>query len=98
MAGEHSCWNDATKLVQQKHRPDTPVEHVSLHTVAEMIKTAKDENTLILADYYLLSISQACANPLDKVEAHREKYFPSVRFRTLQDGLSHLDEYPDSIL
>ena len=99
MSGERSCWNDTVNIFQQKYRNDkSPVEHISLHTVAEMIKTAKDENTLILADYYLLSISQACANPSDKVQAHNDKFFPGVRFGTLQDGLSRLDEYPDSIL
>ena len=98
MSGERSCWNVTAKIIQQKYRPDSPIEHLSLHTVAEMIKIPKDENTLILADYYLLSISQACANPSDKVQAHKEKYFPGVRFRTLQDGLSQFDEYPDSIL
>lgn len=98
MSGERSCWNDTAKIVQQKYRPDSRIEHLSLHTVAEMIKVAKDENTLILTDYYLLSFSQACANPSDKVRAHKEKYFSGVRFRTLQDGLSQFDECPDSIL
>ena len=98
MSGERSCWNDTAKIVQQKYRPDSPIKRISLHTVAEMIKAAKDEDTLILADYYLLSISQACANPSDKVRAHKEKFFPGVRFRTLQDGLSQADECPDSIL
>ena len=98
MAGERSCWNDTAKLIQQRYRPDSPIEHRSLHTVVEMIKAAQDENTLMLADYYLLSISQACANPSDKVQAHREKFFPGVRFRTLQDGLSQLDACPNSIL
>ena len=97
MSGERSCWNDTAKTIQ-KYRPDSPIEHISLHTVAEMIKAAKDENTLILADYYLLSISQACANPPDKVQAHKEKFFADVRFRTLQDGLIRVDECPDLIL
>ena len=97
MSGERSCWNDTAKTIQ-KYRPDSPIEHLSLHTVAEMIKAAKDENTLILADYCLLSISQACANPPDKVQAHKEKFFPDVRFRTLQDGLIRVDECPDLIL
>ncbi|RWA14351.1 hypothetical protein EKO27_g714 [Xylaria grammica] len=98
MSGERSCWNNTTKLIQQKYHPSFPIEHLSLHTISEMIKTAKDENTLILADFYLLSISQACAIPSDKVQAQREKYFPGVMFRTLQDGLSQFDQYPDSIL
>ncbi|GAP93002.1 putative f420-dependent NADP [Rosellinia necatrix] len=98
MSGERSCWNDAVNRIRQKHRPDAPIEHVSLHATVEMIKKAKDENTLILADYYLLSISQACANPPDMVRAHREKYFPGVNFRTLESGMAHMDKYPDSIL
>ncbi|TGJ83448.1 hypothetical protein E0Z10_g5289 [Xylaria hypoxylon] len=98
MSGERSCWNDAIELIKQKYGLDIPTNHISLHTVSEMIKTAQDENTLILADYYLLSISQACANPPNKVRAHREKYFPGVGFRTLQEGLTQFMENPDSIL
>lgn len=98
MSGERSCWNDTTKLVKQKYLPAIAIEHRSLHTVVEMIKGAKSDDALMLADYYLLSISQACANPPDKVRAHREKYFPDVRFRTLQDGFSQYDEFPNSIL
>ncbi|KAK5624635.1 hypothetical protein RRF57_000351 [Xylaria bambusicola] len=98
MSGERSCWNDATKLIKEKFRPNDPIEHVSLHGVAEMIKAAKDEDTMILADYYLLSISQACGIPADKACTHREKFFPSVRFRTLQEGLSQFDNDPSSVV
>lgn len=98
MAGERSRWNNIAKTIQQHYHPDSPIEHISLHAVGEMIKVAEDETTLLLADYYLLSISQACANPSDEVQAHREKFFPGVRFRTLQDGLSQLGECPNAIL
>ncbi|KAM5467990.1 hypothetical protein MauCBS54593_005272 [Microsporum audouinii] len=98
MSGERSCWNDMVKLIKQNYRPDIPIEHVSLHATANMIKAAKDEDTLILADYYLLSISQACAIPPNKAKAHKEKYFSTVHFRALQEGLSQLDDKPDFIL
>ncbi|KAL6720326.1 hypothetical protein ACLMJK_002247 [Lecanora helva] len=98
MSGERSCWNDMSKIIKQKYGFNGSIEYRSLHTVAEMIKTAKDDDTLILADYYLLSISQACANPSNKVQAHREKFFSGTHFRTLQDGLSQLDMSPNSIL
>lgn len=98
MSGDRSCWNDATRLIKQKYHPDMPVEHVSLHAVVEMIKTAKDEDTLVLADFHLLSISQACGNPPDKVQAHKEKYFGSTRFRTLQDGLADFDKNMNTML
>ena len=98
MSGERSCWKDTAEIIKRKYRPDIPIQHLSLHAVAEMIKTAKDEDTLILADYYLLSISRACANPPEKVQDHKEKFFPGIYFRTVQEGLSQFDEYPDSIL
>ena len=98
MSGERSCWNDAVRIIQQRYRPDSSIEHRSLHAVAEMIKSARDEDTLVLADYDLFSISQASANPSDAVQLHRWKYFQGVRFRTLRDGLSQLEEDPDSIL
>ncbi|KAI0515271.1 hypothetical protein F5B22DRAFT_195269 [Xylaria bambusicola] len=98
MSGERSSWNDATQIIKEKFRPNDPIEHVSLHAVAEMIKTAKDEDTMILADYYLLSISQACGIPADKVHTHREKFFSGVRFRTLQEGLSQFDDNPNSVV
>lgn len=98
MSGERSCWNEAATVIKQKYLPNTTIKHISLHKIVEMVKTAKDEDTLVLADYYLLSISQACAIPAEKVQAHKEKYFANVRFRTLQDGLSQFDDSPESIL
>ena len=98
MSGERSCWNDAISIIQQKFRPGSLIERLSLHKVAEMIKKADDEKTLTLADYFLLSISEACAIPPDKVRAHKENFFPDVNFRSLKDGLSQFDRHPDSIL
>jgi hypothetical protein len=98
MSGERSCWNSMVELTKKKHHLDFPIEYQSLHSIAEMIKNTNDNDGLILADYWLLSISQACANPPEETEAHRRKYFPSITFRTLHDGFSQYDQYPDSIL
>lgn len=99
MSGERSCWNDMVKRFQRKFRPNSSskIQHLSLRNIIEIIKSAKDEETLILADFYLLPLSQSCAMPADKVRAHREKYFPDVRFRTLQEGFDQLDREPDLI-
>lgn len=100
MSGERSCWDDTVKMTQRKFRPNSSseIQHLSLRTVVEIIKSAKDEDTLLLADHYLLPFSQALALPSDKVRAHREKYFPDVRFRTLQEGFDQLDRDPELIL
>ena len=101
MSGERSCWNDTVKTTQRKlfrpHHRFFRIQRLSLRSVIEIIKSAKDEETLIRADHYLLPFSQACAMPPDKVRAHREKYFPHVRFRTLQEGFEQLERDPDSI-
>lgn len=98
MSGERSCWNNAVKLIQNKQGFQSQIQHLSLHTVVEMAKTAKDEETLMLADYYFLSFSQACANPPDKVKEHMEKFFSRTHFRTLEDGLRDQNESPSSVL
>ncbi|KAF2430778.1 NAD(P)-binding protein [Tothia fuscella] len=98
MAGERKCWNAVVELVQQKFCPQVLIRHISLHTTVQMVKAAKDDNTLMLADYYLLSMSHACASPPDKVQAHKEKYFPAIHFRTLREGFLQHDEHPDSVL
>ncbi|USP76414.1 SwnR [Curvularia clavata] len=98
MSGERSCWNTMIELCKRKHHLDIPTEYRSLHSIAETIKKAEDRDTLILADYHLLSISQACANPLDVTESHRQKYFPNVTFRTLCDGFNQYDENQNLIL
>jgi hypothetical protein len=98
ISGERSCWNDALKLVRERYHPDVDVQHLSLHTVAERLKTAKDEDALILADYHLLSLSGACGNPSVKVAAHRRKFFSDLHFRTLREGLDQFDKDTDAIL
>ncbi|KAI0192145.1 NAD(P)-binding protein [Astrocystis sublimbata] len=98
MAGDRSCWNDVTNLIKERYLPDAPTEHVSLHAVAEMIRSAKDEDTQMLADYYLLSIGQVMVNPPEKVQAHRAKFFPGVTFRTLKEGLSQFDNNAELVL
>ncbi|RMZ73565.1 hypothetical protein GMOD_00008094 [Pyrenophora seminiperda CCB06] len=98
MSGERSSWNSMVKLSKEKHRLEIPTEHISLHSIIEMIKNTKDNETLVLADYYLLSISGACANPPELTIAHRRKYFPTITFRRLRDGFAQYDRCPDSIL
>nr|AQV04226.1 SwnR [Alternaria oxytropis]WAX05054.1 putative NADB Rossmann-fold reductase [Alternaria oxytropis] len=98
MSGDRSCWNTMVELSKKINHMDIPIEHRSLHSIVEMIKKTKDNDTLVLADYYLLSISQACANPPELTEAHRRKYFQSINFRTLRDGFSQYDQYPNSII
>lgn len=98
MSGEHTTWNEATGKVQQRYGLDFPVERVSLSAVAEMIRTTKDDETKMLIDFHLVSISHACGSPPDKVKAHKEKFFSGVHFRTLEEGLAEYDEHLDSIV
>ncbi|PVH91808.1 NAD(P)-binding protein [Periconia macrospinosa] len=98
MSGERSCWNEKVEVVRQMFFPGVAVDRRSLYDIAEMVKQAKDEGTLLLADYYLLSISGACAMPDQGTFVHRQKYFPDVVFRTVKEGLLAYGKSPDSVV
>ncbi|KAJ6444839.1 NADH(P)-binding domain-containing protein [Purpureocillium lavendulum] len=98
ISGERSCWNKVAALLEEAYQIDLKTTHVSLYEITESVRTAKDENSLFLADHHLFSISHASSLPEAKVTAHREKYFRGIRFRTLIEGLSELEGNLDLIL
>ncbi|GJN66503.1 hypothetical protein PLICBS_000521 [Purpureocillium lilacinum] len=98
MSGERACWNSIATLLKDKYDRDFKTSYVSLDDITKSIRTAKDENALFLADHHLFSASHASSLPKDTVQAHREKYFPGIHFRTLEEGFSELDCTPEIIL
>jgi hypothetical protein len=100
MSGERSCWNSAVELLLRKSLlpPDTEVRHTSLREIVETRAAVQGGETQLLAEYQLLSISQACATPPGKVQGQRERLFPNVVFRSLQEGILQHCKYPDSII
>lgn len=91
ISGEHTCWNDVARVIRQKYRPDLTIKYQSVDNIIEALRTPKDDDALHLAESQMFSVSQACSLPQDKVQAQRQKYFPAIRFRTLEDGLAELD-------
>ncbi|PFH63358.1 hypothetical protein XA68_12322 [Ophiocordyceps unilateralis] len=98
ISGEHTCWNNVANLVKQRYHPNITVARQSLHKIAETLKAARDDDTILLVDHQMYSVSQASSLPQDKVLAQRRKYFPNIHFRTLQDGFFELDSNPDTVL
>ena len=97
-SGEQSSWNDVARIIRDKYRPDLKVQYLSLGNIVETIRTSKDDDTVGLAEHQLLSASHACSLPQDKVRAQRQKYFPGICFRTLQDGLAEFDRDAGTIV
>ncbi|KAH7114612.1 hypothetical protein EDB81DRAFT_822345 [Dactylonectria macrodidyma] len=90
VSGERTCWHDVAKVIKERN-PSLTMQHKSLYDLTEIIRTSKDEDLLLEVDQQIYSLSYASSMPQDKVQAHRQKYFPGVRFRTLQDGLAEFD-------
>lgn len=98
MSGEQSSWNEVMRIIRDKYRPDLQVQHLSLSKLVETIRTSTDSEAIGIAEHQILSASHACSLPQDKVQAHRQKYFPGVHFRTLRDGLADLDRDAGTII
>ncbi|KAE8353386.1 hypothetical protein BDV28DRAFT_133229 [Aspergillus coremiiformis] len=91
ISAERSNWNTVARVIRDKYRPDLKIQHISLGQIVETIRTSNDQDIVDVAQHQLLSACHACSLPPDQVQAHKEKYFPGIRFRTLQDGLDEFD-------
>lgn len=98
ISGEKTCWKDVARVIGQKYHPDLTTEYQSLYNIIETIRTSKDDDILLVTDHQIFSASQASSLPQDKVQAQRQKYFPGIHFRTLQDGLAEFDRDAGVIL
>lgn len=98
LSGERTCWNDVARVVKQKYGPDFTTQYRSLYDLVETVRTSKDEDLLLVVDQQIFSVCHASSLPEDKVRAHRQKYFPGLRFRTLQDGLAELGRDAEMIM
>ncbi|KAK6213851.1 hypothetical protein QIS74_09853 [Colletotrichum tabaci] len=97
LSGEKSTWNDIAVLVQAKY-PQVTVRHRSLAQLIEDIAAHPDGEERIVAEYGVFSASGAGSLPVDKVAAHREKYFTGIKFRTARDLMAEVERDPDVIV
>ncbi|KAM0332255.1 hypothetical protein ACHAQA_002531 [Verticillium albo-atrum] len=97
ISGEKTTWNDVAALVGPKY-PDLALERRSLFQLVEDIRTSQDEMSVIIAEYQLFSVSQAGSLDPVKVAAHREAYFPGVKFRSAKELMEDAEKHPDAIV
>ncbi|WQF84797.1 Putative NmrA-like domain, NAD(P)-binding domain superfamily [Colletotrichum destructivum] len=97
LSGEKSTWNDIAVLVQAEY-PQVTVRHRSLAQLIEDIVAHPDGEERIVAEYGVFSASGAGSLPVDKVAAHREKYFAGIKFRTARDLMAEVERDPDVIV
>jgi swainsonine biosynthesis oxidoreductase SwnR len=90
MSGQKTCWNNVAETVKRRH-PDVSVQHKSLGTLIETLRTSRDEDAVLTAEYQIFSASGASSFVPAKVEAQRKKYFQGIHFRALQEGLDEVD-------
>ncbi|KAI9149009.1 F420-dependent nadp reductase [Paramyrothecium foliicola] len=99
ISGEKTTWNNIATLVQEKY-PEVKVQHRSLSQLIEDIVAhpAPEGEERILAEYGIFSASNAGSLPIEKVAAHREKYFSGIKFRTARDLMEEVERNPDIIV
>lgn len=97
ISGEKTTWNDIAALVRSKY-PDVKVTHRSLNQLVEDIVANPEGEERIIAEYRIFSASHAGSLPADKVVAHREKYFPGIKFRTAKDLMAEVENNPNVIV
>lgn len=97
ISGEKTTWNDIAALVRRKY-PDVKVTHRSLNQLIEDIVANPEGEERIIAEYRVFSASHAGSLPADRVAAHREKYFPGIKFRTAEDLMAEVEHNPNVIV
>ncbi|EXF78814.1 hypothetical protein CFIO01_01653 [Colletotrichum fioriniae PJ7] len=99
ISGGKATWNEIVLLIQEKY-PQISVKYRSLAEYIEDIVAHPDPNgeERIIAEYGIFSASHAGDLPVDKVAAHREKYFSGIKFRTPRELLAEVEKDPEIIV
>ncbi|KAH7130942.1 hypothetical protein EDB81DRAFT_905644 [Dactylonectria macrodidyma] len=98
MSGEQTTWNDVAKVVRKQYDQEFTTEYRSLYELFQAYHTHKDEESKLILDHQIYSVSHASSLPPGKVQDQRELYFSGVHFRTVQEGLTELGRNADLIL
>ncbi|KAK1690158.1 hypothetical protein BDP55DRAFT_544319 [Colletotrichum godetiae] len=99
ISGGKATWNEVVPLMREKY-PQMSVKYRSLAEYIEDIVANPDPNgeERIIAEYGIFSASRAGDLPVDKVAAHREKYFSGIKFRGPRELLAEVEKDPEVIV
>ncbi|KAK1636120.1 hypothetical protein BDP81DRAFT_33795 [Colletotrichum phormii] len=99
VSGGKATWNDVVPLMKEKY-PQMSVKYRSLAEYIEDIVANPDPNgeERIIAEYGIFSASHAGDLPVDKVAAHREKYFSGIKFRGPSELLAEVEKDPEVVV
>lgn len=97
ISGEKTTWNDIAALVRRRY-PDVKVTHRSLNQLIEDIVANPEGEERIIAEYRIFSASHAGSLPVEKVVAHREKFFAGIKFRTAKELMAEVERDPNVIV
>ena len=99
VSGEKTLISSLVERVRERYGLGRDsVRHVSLEQLAEAYAAAKSDKERRLAEMQLFTVSGAASFDSSKVEAHREKYFKGMHFRTVGEVFEALDKDGDLIV
>ncbi|KAK2798360.1 hypothetical protein FQN51_007760 [Onygenales sp. PD_10] len=98
ISGEKTCWNDLANLVQQRWPGAWDVKYTGLGKILDTIQTSTDEEEILNCHYKLFVPLGAGHLDQKKVEAHRQKFFPGLQFRTTREIIDEVQKNPDVVV
>ncbi|KAL2813188.1 hypothetical protein BDW59DRAFT_34785 [Aspergillus cavernicola] len=92
ISGEQTSFNKVGGQVKEKYpQLNFDVQYLSLRTLVNGVRDAKDDFERIDAEYKIVTVSNSAHFDPAKVQRHREKYFAGVHFRSVQEILDAPD-------
>ncbi|KAJ5766971.1 uncharacterized protein N7511_004587 [Penicillium nucicola] len=89
ITGEKTCWADISRAFTEKY-PTFSISHKDKAILEQEAKEGGDE--ALFAEYQLFSVTGAACFDDAKVLNQRERFFPEIRFRNIQDLFGAVDK------
>ncbi|KAK5084640.1 hypothetical protein LTR05_005718 [Lithohypha guttulata] len=86
LSGQQLSWNDLFTIIS-KRDPEWTSRTKPLADTINQIVANESPDSVLTAQFEVLSYSGASMFPKDKVQRHRAKYFPNLRFRNVEELL-----------
>ncbi|KAL3458219.1 hypothetical protein BJX64DRAFT_267038 [Aspergillus heterothallicus] len=93
LSGQRLSCDELAAIVKEKY-PDTgfQVEYLSLRTLGNAVRDAKDDFERIEAEYRIVIPSGSCGFEEAVVQRDRDRYFKNVKFRTVKEVLDAAEQ------
>lgn len=97
VSGQRMTWHELWDLIKAQS-PEYQLKKKSLAQSIKQLIANESEAAVAAAMYEIMGHSEALAFPEGKIERHRQKYFQSLKFRTVAELLEDARENPGIVV